>query len=208
MGVVSHFVLALFLCGNVLVGAALLIGHQLPPSADQSALARNPCALPCFLDITVGETSHLEAIERLTLYGNVSAINNYAFRSLIGDSTLSSLRVSVNIDNMNRVEAIHLESPTLKSKFAQLGDLMVAGQVPMHVYHACTLGRNMTLVIGFGSHDELKVKVNPTRMLSPLTPVETLDISTQPWSSSGSLPFPCTMRTDWIGFVPLWKYYA
>jgi hypothetical protein len=108
------------------------------------------------------------------------------------------------------VESVRMSAIDLFTNIGQFGDLLLAGQKPNHVFHTCTYVLPVRFLMTFGAYDELLVELFPQGGLAPNTPITLFDLSS---IGSRSLydarsSFGCTVESGWLGFAPLWKYFA
>ena len=97
----------------------------------------------------------------------------------------------------------------LFARTGELGDLL-ATQKPNHVFHTCTYLLPVRFLITFGARDELVAEIFPLGILAANSRVTLFDLSTAASRSlyDATSSFGCTVRTDWLGLAPLWKYFA
>jgi hypothetical protein len=204
-----RFVGAVFLGCTLLIGATMLIGHLLPIQPDSTALARNPCALPCFFGVIPGKTTYAQAIDILSKTVHASADNAASISfSLIDQEGRTSL-ASVNFSGDGLVESVRLIPIDLFARTGALGDLLLAGQKPNHVFHTCDTLLPVRFLITFGARDELVAEIFPLGSLAPDSRVTLFDLSTAASRSlyNATSSFGCSVQTDWLGLAPLWKYF-
>ena len=189
---------------------AALVGHLLPPSANSTALARNPCALPCFFGVTPGETTYAEAFDILSQTVHPSADNAASISFTLLDNEGRTSLASINFGGDSMVESVRVIPIDLFAQTGTLGDLLAAGLKPNHVYHTCEDLLPVRFLITFGAYDELVTEVFPLGSLAPDSRVTLFDLSTAASRSlyDATSSFGCSVRTEWIGFAPLWKYFA
>ncbi|MEO8396335.1 MAG: hypothetical protein ABI700_25305 [Chloroflexota bacterium] len=205
-----RFVGSVFLCCTLLIGAIMLIGHLLPSPADSTVLARNPCALPCFSGVTPGKTTYAQAIDILSKTVQASADNAASISFSLLDNEGRTSLASVNFGGDGIVESVRVIPIDLFARTGELGDLLLAGQKPNHVFHTCDYLLPVRFLITFGERDELVAEIFPLGSLAPDSRVTLFDLSTAASRSlyDATSSFGCTVRTDWLGLAPLWKYFA
>ncbi|MBI1259702.1 MAG: hypothetical protein GC204_19720 [Chloroflexi bacterium] len=188
----------------------MLLGHLLPPPADSTALARNPCALPCFFGVIPGETTYAQALDSLSQSVHASADNAASISFSLLDSEGHTSLASISFDADGLAESARIIPIDLFAQTGTLGDLLAAGQTPNHVYHTCDYLLPIRFLITFGAHDELVTEVFPLGGLAPNSRVTLFDLSTAASRSlyDATSSFGCSVQTNWIGLAPLWKYFS
>ncbi len=200
----------MFLGCTLLIGATLLIGHLLPVPANSTALARNPCTLPCFFGVTPGKTTYAQALDTLSKTVHASADNAAAISFSLLDNEGRTSLASISFGGDGLVESVRVIPIDLFARAGELGDLLLAGQKPNHLYHTCNYLLPVRFLITFGEGDELVAEIFPLDSLAPDSQVTLFELST---TASRSLydttsSFGCSVQTEWQGLAPLWKYFA
>jgi hypothetical protein len=204
--------LLLALMCSLLVGAALLIPRVLPAPPDDSVIGRNLCALPCFFGVLPGITTDTDAFTALSQYVDFTDVSDFLLTFPLVDYEGRTSIVSVNFDASlePRVASVRATAVDIFTNIGQFGDLLLAGQKPNHVFHTCAYVLPVRFLVTFGEYDELLVELFPRGDLAPDTSITLFDLSAVGSRSlyDARSSFGCTVESGWLGFAPLWKYFA
>jgi len=203
------FGLFIALIGGLLIGSMGLVGDALPVPADASALAHDSCALPCFFGVTPGVTTRTQAIDLLSKTVHATENNAASLSFALTDDEGRQSLASINFGADGLVDSVRLIPVDQFANAATLGDLL-ATQKPNHIYHTCAYMLPLRFLITFGANDELVAEVFPAGDLAPDSRITLFDLSIATSRSlyDATSSFGCTVKTDWLGLAPLWKYFT
>ena len=194
----------------LLIGAAVLIGGGVPtfPSAE-TAVGKNPCALPCVYGITPGATDRLTAfstVDQIALNRSFLTMTRTSFT--LPDSVLGLLTFDQQAEQAT-VSSVGLWGMSTRLGSVEIGefsDLLERGWRPERVFLTCD----------FTSIIQMFIIMDEGRVLTRI-PLATIGIDapvlsfTMYGGRGGADQFmdanvECLTETQWLGFAAPWRY--
>jgi hypothetical protein len=200
---------ALALCWLLLAGV-LFVSRRLPATAHESLIALNPCALPCIFGVTPGaplDNRLTETLARIPMSYLTYASNRqtFAFRH---NERLASLLLAVSFASENdlTVRSVQLYQTSSAPLLGTLSDFLLAGYRPTRVFTDCQNGQQIVIALG---DQRLFAQVTAGKTFAPDARVMLVGASSDDTAMEQTLfAFGCTVEHQWMGFAPLWKYFA